>query len=190
MAEKKKAAEAGSARPAGAEDAEAYEPLQEGRFGAAWFVMLSGLLLVMLFFLALIFNNVIMIKDVLDRYMGPSAWVLQMAPWLANNSLLMIIGSTLYIAGYSMTLRRKGRSRRDRLMLRLFGVGTGVVSLALLVLGLDYVFFLPKEISGLSQHLDMYGVQLCTFLAFSAVLGAVTVYCWMPRGGGRDGGGA
>ncbi len=171
----------------GASPQEELVPLREGRYGAAWFVMLVGMMMVAYFYLNLVFYNVIAVKDVLDRYEGPSVWVRNMAPWLADNAMLLALGSALFLVGYSMTLRRRGRFSTERLMLRLFGVGTGFIALALLVLGVDYLFFLPKELQGLSAHLDLFGIQLSAFLVWFAALSAVTVYCWLPKGGSRDG---
>jgi len=185
---KKSAGEAPAPMVLQGEPEEELVPLREGRYGAAWFVMLVGLMVVLYFYIALVIFNVIAVKGVLDRYEGPSSWVRDMAPWLANNAMLLVLGSALFLVGYSMTLRRKGRFVRERLILRLFGVGTGLISLALLVLGADYFFFLPRELQGLSDNLNFFGIQLCTFLVWSASLGAVTVYCWLPhKNGERDG---
>ena len=104
-----------------------------------------------------------------------------MSSWVYGNMLLMVYGSIIFLVGYSLTLKRKGGFRRDRLTLRLFGCCAGFVSLLVLVMGFLYIFVLPKEaLEGWATKLDFYGLQLANYLVCGGILGAIAVYCWLP----------
>ncbi len=164
-----------------------WAPLQEGRYGAAWFVMLIGLMLVAFFCYSLVIENLVVIDQVTapPNYGGPSDWASLMAPWLSGNATVIVFGSAFFLVGYSLTLRKKGSVYRGALLLRLFGACTGLVALFTLVLGAWYSFFLPKELSGFYAKLEFYGLQFAVFLLWGGILAAVTCYCWLPQGGDR-----
>lgn len=155
--------------------------LQEGRYGASWFVAIIGLILVAYFFVILVISNTVILKTVIDNQGGASAWASALALWLSANIPVIAYGATIFIIGYSLTLKKKGFFPRGRQLLRLFGVCTGFAAAFFLVLGLLYVFVLPgDELVGFSDNLEFYGLQLSHIIAWCSILGAITAYCWLP----------
>lgn len=178
----KKPEEAVGGEPAGKEE---FVSLEEGRYGASWFVTIAGLILVGYFFVALAINNYIILKAVVDNQDGASMWASTLAFWMESNISYITFGSIIFIIGYSLTLKKKGTFERGNMLLKLFGVCAGFVAVAFFVLDLLYTFVLPKEeLVGFSANLQFYGMQIAQIAAWCSILGAITVYCWLPKKAG------
>ncbi len=91
---------------------------------------------------------------------GPSAWSAYYAVWLSANAIYLFIGAVLYGAGFLMTPKRKDRLSATLFKQKLLGMGLALVSVLIMVNGINRVFFLPHEpLRGFLYNVDWYVVE-------------------------------
>lgn len=170
--------------------------------GYFWFLMLVGLVLVAYFSVNLAFNAVyaadnasngvpVVWKDAVyddsgQVVSGPegvvlhgfSGWVEAFSPWLAMNAYILALGTLFFGLGYVMTRRREDGAAVSIFKVRMLGGYIALVSLLMLVFGVDRVYAVPHGHKGtVLAWTSWYVLEFLAHIVWAVVLGALSVFC-------------
>ncbi len=118
---------------------------------------------------------------------GVSGWVAAFAPWLALNANVLALGVIFYGLGFALTKRDEKKLPVTVFKLRIFASYLLAVSLLLVVLGLDRVYFLPHaETTGVLGWIDWYVFEFLAHVVWAVVITLFSMYFFLyGRGKGE-----
>ena len=165
-----------------------------------WFVMLAGMILIAYFSLTMVMNFTYAIdlagdgvQVVLEEAViadgqvveepevvvlhGINGWVESFAPWLAVNAFTLFLGVFLFGLGYTMTGRKEEGVAVAMFKMRILGGYLAVLSLLMLVLGVDRVFFIPHgPRATFLSWFDWYVMEFLAHLIWAVLLMVFAVF--------------
>lgn len=116
---------------------------------------------------------------------GINAWVEELAPWLATNTYLLVLGSIFLAFGlaYALARREGGELAVFLFEMRLLGAYLGLVALLMVALGIDRVYFIPHgPRSGTLGWIDWYILEFLAHILWAAVLAVLAAFYLRLRG--------
>jgi hypothetical protein len=165
-----------------------------------WFLMLIGVILIAYFSFNIIMNaiyavdlsgkgvNVVLKEAVVENNTvisepeiitlhGVTGWVENFSTWLAVNAYILALGTIFFGAGYILTAKKDDKVAVSLFKMRILGGYMLVLSLLMLVLGIDRVYFIPHGAkSSVLVWMDWYVLEFLAHIIWAVVLAALSIF--------------
>ncbi len=177
-----------------------------------WFLMLIGVILIIYFSFNLIMNavyavdlagkgvNVVLKEAVVENNTvisepevivlhGVTGWVESFSTWLAVNANLLALGTIFFGLGYIFTVKKEDKVAVSLFKMRLLGGYMLALSILMLALGIDRVYFIPHGAKpSVLSWMDWNVLEFLAHLIWGVVLAALSIfYLRVKRIGNNNG---